>query len=217
MRRYDPRARWPTSILIRLPSSSSAGICLVEVGDDDLLHLHHGLHGAIGLFAIGIAHVTAEGRGHNLPGQAEFVLEPSAFRFLAALGDQSVPEVVHLFLALDADEEGDRLVELVFWAAIEGVELLPLELEARHEVIDGFDLGIGKHRFVEGDSLGDIVVEPEERRDRSHGDVLVGWDGLRCPALRRKPCWPAIRRLLSLIYKTFGFGRCRQSKSKYFE
>ena len=69
---------------------------------------------------------TAEGRGHNLPGQAEFVLEPSAFRFLAAVGDQSVPEVVHLFLALDADEEGDRLVELVFWTAIEGgVELLP--------------------------------------------------------------------------------------------
>jgi hypothetical protein len=28
----------------------SAGVCLVEVGDDDLLHLHHGLHGAIGLF-----------------------------------------------------------------------------------------------------------------------------------------------------------------------
>ena len=46
--------------------SGSTGICLVEVGDDDLLHLHHGLHGAIGLFAIGIAQVTAEGRGHNL-------------------------------------------------------------------------------------------------------------------------------------------------------
>src|ERR1700722_20857062 len=104
--------------------SGLAGICLVEVSDDDLLHLHHGLHGAIGLFAIGIAQVTAEGRGHNLPGQAEFVLEPSAFRFLAAVGDQSVPEVVHLFLALDADEERNRLVESIFWAAIEGVEPL---------------------------------------------------------------------------------------------
>src|SRR5450755_2884192 len=83
----------------------SAGIRLVEVGDHDLLHLHHGLHGAIGLLAIRIPQVTAEGRGHNLPGQAEFVLEPSAFRFLAAVGDQSVPEVVHLLLALDADEE----------------------------------------------------------------------------------------------------------------
>ena len=59
--------RAANSILIRSSSSSSAGICLVEVGDDDLLHLHHGLHGAIGLFAIGIAQVTAECRGHNLP------------------------------------------------------------------------------------------------------------------------------------------------------
>jgi hypothetical protein len=40
-----------------------------------------------------------------------------------------------------------------------GVELLPLEFKGRHEVIDGFDLGIGKHRFVEGDSLGDVVIE----------------------------------------------------------
>ena len=30
-------------------------------------------------FAIGIVQVTAEGCGHNLPGQAKFVLEPSAF------------------------------------------------------------------------------------------------------------------------------------------
>src|SRR3977135_1084317 len=104
--------RWASPVKI---FRGSTRICLVEVGD--LLHLHHGLHGAIGLFAIGIAQVTAEGRGHNLPGQAELVLEPSAFRFLAAVGDQSVPEVVHLFLALDADEEGNRLVEFIFWAA----------------------------------------------------------------------------------------------------
>jgi len=126
-------------------------------------------------FAIGIAQVTAEGRGHNLPGQAEFVPESSAFRFLAAVGDQSVPEVVHLFLALDADEEGDRLVELIFWAAIESVELLPLEFEGRHEVIDGFDLGIGKHRFVEGDSLGDVLSNQRNGVMEVMTDVLVGW------------------------------------------
>src|SRR3981081_1920946 len=62
----------------------------------------------------------------------------------------------------------------LFWAAIESVELLPLEFEGRHEVIDGFDLGIGKHRFVEGDSLLDVVIEPEEWRDGGHD---------RCP------CW----------------------------
>jgi len=79
-----------------------------------------------------------------------------------------VPEVVHLFLALDADEEGDRLVNLYFGPPLKGAEPLPLEFEGRHEIIDSFDLGIGKHRFVEGDSLGEVVIEPEERRDGSH-------------------------------------------------
>ena len=42
-------------VVHHVDASGSAGKCLFEVGDDDLLHLHHGLHGAIGLFAIGIA------------------------------------------------------------------------------------------------------------------------------------------------------------------
>src|SRR3954468_24014896 len=104
------------------PAILSTGICPIEIGDDDLLHLHHGLHGSIGLFAIRIAQVTAEGFGHNLPGQTELVLEPSAFRFLAAVGGQPVPEIVYLFLCLDIDEEGDRFIELVLWAAVQGVE-----------------------------------------------------------------------------------------------
>src|ERR1700722_11346445 len=108
-----------------IASHASPGIGLVEIGDDDLLHLHHGLHDAIGLLAIGIAEVAAERRGHDLPGQAEFVLEPSAMRRLAAIGGQLAPEVVHLFLGLDADEEGYRLVELELGAAIERVELCP--------------------------------------------------------------------------------------------
>jgi len=103
----------------------SAGKGFFDVGDDDLLHLQHGLHGAIGLLAIGIADVTEQNLGHDLPGQAEFILEPSALRCGAAVGGQPVPEVVHLFLGLDADEEGDRLVELELGAAIERVELCP--------------------------------------------------------------------------------------------
>src|SRR5271169_1783875 len=56
----------------------SAGIRLVEIGDDDLLHLHHSLHHAAGLVAIGIAEVSPECVGDNLPRQAKFILEPSA-------------------------------------------------------------------------------------------------------------------------------------------
>src|ERR1700730_18670364 len=98
--RFVPISDSARSKLPREDFSGSAGICLLKVGDDDLLHLHHGLHGPIGLFAIGIAQITAEGSRYNLPGQAELVLEPSAFRFLTAVGGQSVPEIVHLFLAL---------------------------------------------------------------------------------------------------------------------
>jgi hypothetical protein len=102
------------------PSLANIGglprIGLVEVGDDDLLHLHHGLHDAIGLFAIGIAQIAAERRRHHLPGQAEFILEPSALRCRAAAGAQSGPEIVRLFLGLDANEEGDRLVGFESWA-----------------------------------------------------------------------------------------------------
>src|SRR5882757_10610591 len=77
------------------PTIWSTGICPIEIGDDDLLHLHHGLHGSIGFFTIGITQVTAECCRHNLPGQAELVLEPSAFPFLAAAGDQPVPKIVY--------------------------------------------------------------------------------------------------------------------------
>jgi hypothetical protein len=65
----------------------------------------------------------------------------------------SAPSAVSLFrnidliLGFDADEERHRLVEPVFRVAVEGVEALPLELETRHEVADGLDLGVGEHRF----------------------------------------------------------------------
>src|SRR5258705_1447587 len=52
---------------------------------------------------------------------------------LAAVGDQSVPEVVHLFLGLDADEEGDRLVELILGTAIEGCRATSNDMERKRE------------------------------------------------------------------------------------
>src|SRR3979490_2048373 len=94
-----------------------------------------------------------------------------------------------------------RVVKLRFWAAIEGAEPLPLELEGRHEAIDGFDLGIGKHRFVEGDSLGDVVIEPEKRRDGSH-DGWSLWLGSDEPVRRwrgRDLRWADYRRSLATL------------------
>jgi hypothetical protein len=67
-----------------------AGVCLVEVGDDDLLHLHHGLHGAIGLFAIGIAQVTAEAVGTTCQDRPNLSLSHPHF-------DSSPPSAISLF------------------------------------------------------------------------------------------------------------------------
>ena len=54
------------------------------------------------------------------------------------------------------------------------IEFLSLELETRHEVFDDLDLGIRKNRFVERDGLGNVVVEPEEGRDRGHDGAPCG-------------------------------------------
>jgi hypothetical protein len=59
-------------------------------------------------------------------------------------------------------------LNLYFGSPLRGVEALPLELETRHEVADGLDLGVGEHRFVEGYGLAEVVIESEERPDRSH-------------------------------------------------
>jgi hypothetical protein len=99
-----------------------------------------------------------------LPGQAKFILEPSAPRFLAAVCGQLVPEVIHFLLGLDTDEERDGFVELLFRATVERVELLSLELEARHEVVDDFHLGVRKNRLIERNGLRNVVVKPEEGR-----------------------------------------------------
>ena len=56
-----------------------------KVGNNDFFHFQHCLHRAIGLVAIGVPEKSAERSRYDLPGQAEFVLEPSAIAFLAAV------------------------------------------------------------------------------------------------------------------------------------
>jgi hypothetical protein len=65
---------------------------------------------------------------HHLPGEAEFILEPAALAFLAALR-QLAPEIIDIVLRLAGDLERDRLVELEMRAAIERDEALPFNLK----------------------------------------------------------------------------------------
>jgi len=66
--------------------------------------------------------------GDDLPGEAEFVLQPAALNLFAALGELA-PIVVHLLLALAVDLERDRLGELEVGTAVQADESLPFEIE----------------------------------------------------------------------------------------
>jgi len=54
------------------------GRSAIAIGDDDVLHLEHGLHNAVGFLAIRIAEATAESVGDDLPGDAALVLKAVA-------------------------------------------------------------------------------------------------------------------------------------------
>ena len=64
-------------------------------------------------------------------------------------------------------------LNLYFRAAVERVELLSLELEARHEVVDDFHLGVRENRLIERNGLRNVVVKPEEGRDRSRDEISL--------------------------------------------
>src|SRR5262249_10271520 len=104
---------------------------------------------------------------------------------LLAAGGELAPEIVDFFLGLAVHRQRYRFGELELRAAVEGDELLALELEidrqnaplraGRRAVVagDAQDLRVLEDRGVVTDRFLGIVVEPEECLDSlpaSHGD-----------------------------------------------
>src|SRR5690349_19941565 len=87
-------------------------IGLPQLGDVELRLTEHDFHGPLRAGRIGAADQLVQLARHDLPGDAEAVLEPAAHARLAAARDQCVPVAVDLGLVLAVDEERDRLVEL---------------------------------------------------------------------------------------------------------
>src|SRR5690606_15227717 len=83
--------------------ASRPRISLLQIGHDQLLHLHHRRHGAAGAFGVGAQNRVAELAGGDLPGDAEAVLAPAALPLGAAARNQAFPEMVHLRLAVALD------------------------------------------------------------------------------------------------------------------
>ena len=140
---------------------------------------------ALALFGLLVLQHVGNLRGHDLPREAELVLQPAAGAFGAALGELA-PEVVDLGLRVAEHLERHRLVELELRAAVERQELLALELEldGHHRAgrlavdllacvavaADPSDLGILEDRdVVLGRGLA-FVVEPQARHDLLFGN-----------------------------------------------
>jgi hypothetical protein len=94
--------------------------------DADLLHLEHRGHDAPGLFRVSVVQHLDEGGGHDLPRDAESVLEPATLHGLAA-GGQLLPEVIDLVLGLAAHDEGDRLASSVEREVLVTLEFAKIE------------------------------------------------------------------------------------------
>src|SRR5262249_51304835 len=99
----------------------------------ELAHLEHRPHGPLRLFGIGVLQPLWQRGRYHLPGQSEFVLQPAALAFGAAVRELA-PEVVDVRLSIAQDLERDCLGELEAGAAVKGEELEALDLEG-----DGHD------------------------------------------------------------------------------
>jgi hypothetical protein len=84
----------------------------VKLGDVDFTHRQHRLADALVGRGRVVARELLELAGDDLPRDAERFLAPAAGTGLAAVGGEDFPVVVDLVLPLDAEIEGERLVEV---------------------------------------------------------------------------------------------------------
>src|SRR5690242_9383232 len=156
-------------------SSRLSGKRALQRRDVELLHAHQRAHGPLALSAVGIGEHLRQNLRHNLPGHAEFILQPAALAFLTAIGEFA-PEVIDFALTVAHHLEGDRLVKPEMRPAVERGEALAVELK-----LDGQD----RARLLAMDvapGLG-VAAELVDPRILEDGDVEIG----RLLSLRVEP------------------------------
>src|SRR5215203_4269084 len=99
----------------------------------EALHLHHGCLGPTGLLGGRVTEEAHEQGRDDLPREAEGVHEPAALALLTAAVDQRVGDLVDLLLRLDADEQRERVGELVHGPAVHQRQRLSLQADGRDE------------------------------------------------------------------------------------
>lgn len=168
--------------LTALTSPPSSCVGFLKSGDVELLHLQHGLHGALVTGGGVVLEELGHEAGDDLPGEAEFVLQPAALlaRRVAAFVE-AVPVEIEFVLGVALDLEGHGFGELEDGAAVQGGEGLAAELEddghdaaglATVDFLAGFaikddavDLAGGEDAGVKAGGVFGLVVEPEAGGD----------------------------------------------------
>src|SRR5438552_1260160 len=143
---------------------------------------------------------------HHLPGETVFIGEPTALHLLAAAGYEFFPVIIDLLLRLAVDHERDRRGELELRPAVQGHELLSVQLERhRHHrallprrFLSGvmshpFDLRILEHGDIKFRCLLGLIIEPQEWSDFLHPYDLTVSSHLSTPRSRKlsesTPCY----------------------------
>src|SRR6185436_9260388 len=172
--------------------------------DIDLLHVHHCGECALRLVGLFVEKKLVDHRGNDLPREAKFVFEPTAYLCARiAAGRELGPVVVDLALVLAIDLERDGLVELEIRTAVECGEWLSIEseLDCHHRsgwfvvlLVPGFavvrdfaDARVLEDAGVVARGVLGLCVEPEAGTDSlcdGHETLLeTGF-----AELTRKPC-----------------------------
>src|SRR5262245_43571322 len=113
----------------KLPGSGRRPLVgALERRNVELLHLQERFRHPLRLLDVAIAKHGGQYRWHDLPREAEAVLEPAAGALFAALA-QLAPEVVDLLLRLTSHLERDGLVEREVRPAIQSGERVASETE----------------------------------------------------------------------------------------
>src|SRR5438046_6531461 len=162
----------------------------------DLFHRHQCMHQPLHPSPI-LAPLVPLVR-HHLPGETVFIREPAALHFLAAAGYELLPIIIDLLLRLAVDHERDRGGELELRTAVQGHELLSIQLERhRHHrallsrrFLPGvmghcLDLRILKHGDIKLRRLLSLIIEPQKWSDFLHAYDLAVSSHLSTPRSRK--------------------------------
>ncbi len=123
-----------------------------------------------------MASIALQACRHNLPGEAELVLKPTALNLAASLG-QLGQIIVHFLLRIAAHDKRYGFSELEYWTAVERSEGLAVAFKR-----NGENAALGRFAFIDVvpliqtaqvlenseiklDGLFSVRVEPAKRRN----------------------------------------------------